>query len=661
MTARAGTPPIRLSAKFLAALLAALVGVSAFVTSSTSAVSATPAKPPDEVLRFGNFDLKACPLVVEDRYRSWCGRVLRPVNSQTGATSGAVSENISVRFAIVLPRGVRPSSIADLQQAGALVGLEGGPGYGATGNAWAYSAMFDRLLASRALVLMDARGTGRSGALDCPALQDDATDYSEAIATCGASLGERIDDYGTSSAMADLAAIIEGLGFANADVYGGSYGTFAAQVLANQHPELVRTLVLDGAYPVTGETAWYPTQGSALNQALSQVCGQDPVCSQQSVDTVTILQRVLNRVRNQPVRIKAPGDDGKRHQVTIDPAALVEVAFGGTYGTTMYREFDPALRAFLAGDALPLGRLVAEQRFPGAPQESIQDYSGGQYLAVSCQDYPQLFDLAADPQERQRQRNAAVELAERQSPDMYAPFTIGEYLASSWQTQDLCMTWPRLQPNAFGPPVKRAYPDVPVLVLSGSLDTITTAAEGDLVAAQFPRSMHVVVPNGVHVQALGGLDTCPSNLVQDFVLDPVEVLQEPARQCADVMPRLTQTYLGTGASLTTPVATGLTLADVINRWRMSGGYRGLGLRSGTWKTAAAGESNERITLNNVRVFPDLPVTGSMLWRPGGDVTANVKVPEGTLRLAWNTRASNAQMSVTGVLNGKPVRARFLAP
>lgn len=647
----------------LVLLATVIVGLGASLPAPSTAHAGVAAKPQTPSLRFGNFDLRPCPLVEDPHYRSWCGRALRPVDvdQATPTLAGETPRQLAIRFAVVLPRGVGQTSLTDLQQAGALVGLEGGPGYGATDNAWAYASMFDRLLRSRALVLMDARGTGRSGAIECPSLDDDETDYANAVATCGTSLGTDITDFGTSAAMADLAAIIQGLGFTQVDVYGGSYGTFAAQVFANQHPELVTSLVLDGAYPVTGETAWYPTQGPALHQALTQVCEQDPVCEQQATGTVGVLSETLERLRSEPVRIRAPGDDGKRHLVTIDPAALVEVAFGGTYGTTMYRELDPALRAFLAGDALPLGRLVAEQRFPGGPEATINEYSGGQFLAVSCQDYPQLFDLAADRTERQRQRDAAVKLAGELSPEMYAPFTIAEYLDSSWQTQDLCLSWPRLPAGSFGPPVKDPYPDVPTLVLSGSLDTITTAAEGRMVAAQFPQSKHVVVSNGVHVQALGGYQDCSSTLVQDFIADPASVLQGPERNCSDVVPRLTRTFLGTSSDLTTPVATALTLADIVNRWRMSGGYSGLGLRSGSWQTRTIGESNQRITFTDVRVFPDLPVTGTMLWRTGGDVTAKVTVPGGNLRLTWNTRKTNAQLDVTGVLNGKPVRARFPAP
>ena len=60
------------------------------------------------------------------------------------------------------------------------------------------------------------------------------------------------------------------------DVYGDSYGTFFTQVFAGRHPELVRTVVLDGAYPTYGESGWYPTQGPAVRRAFDLVCDRSP-------------------------------------------------------------------------------------------------------------------------------------------------------------------------------------------------------------------------------------------------------------------------------------------------------------------------------------------------------------------------------------------------
>lgn len=615
------------------------------------------------ILRFGDVDLRECSVVVEKEYRSWCGRIVRPLDLSDLVTGG---QSISIRFAVILPRPWNSGAIAELQRSGALVGLEGGPGYGAIEAAWAYTDVFAPMLSRRALVLMDARGTGRSHPIDCRSFgyseAESPAEVDRSTAMCGASLGNAIDDYGTTSAMDDLAAIIRALGFSKADVYGGSYGSFAAQVLAAQHPELVRSLILDGAYPVSGETAWYPTQGAALRSALQQVCRQDVVCAGQNQDTVEILSAALRQLREKPVSINAPGDDGRRHRVVIDPPSLVEVAFGGTYGTTVYRELDPALRAFLQGDPLPLGRLVAEQQYLGASEESIQEYSHGQFLAVSCQDYPQLFDMASSARMRQVQFDSAVAQAEVTDPDMYAPFRISEYLNSAWQIQDLCLSWPVLPLGGFGPPTSGPYPDIPTLVFSGSLDTITTAAEGEMVAQQFPRSLHVIVQNGVHVQALGAMDSCATRLIEEFISSPEVALTSGDEVCIEVQPRLTKSFIGSGRALGTPQATAITVADVLNRVRMSARNDGLGLRSGTWRLKESSNgSGYRITLQNIRVFADLPVSGVIDWRSNGNMRAHIDTPDGRLKLAWNTQITGAQAQVRGTLNGQAVRTEFMAP
>jgi len=60
---------------------------------------------------------------------------------------------------------------------GTMVDVEGGPGY-ATTDSRDYFLDLDRpLMDRRDLLLVDARGTGLSGALDCPALRTSVTHY----------------------------------------------------------------------------------------------------------------------------------------------------------------------------------------------------------------------------------------------------------------------------------------------------------------------------------------------------------------------------------------------------------------------------------------------------------------------------------------------------
>ncbi len=57
-------------------------------------------------------------------------------------------------------------------------------------------------------------------------------------------------------------------------------------------------------------------------------------------------------------------------------------------------------------------------------------------------------------------------------------------------------------------------------MLSGELDSITTAAEGDLVARPFPNARHVVVANSFHVTAIGDSDDCAVGIVRAFIRSP---------------------------------------------------------------------------------------------------------------------------------------------
>ena len=111
-------------------------------------------------------------------------------------------------------------------------------------------------------------------------------------------------------------------------------------------------------------------------------------------------------------------------------------------------------------DPLPLLRIAAEQNYygdAGPPKE----YSEGQYLAVICNDYPQLWDDQASIPTRRTQFDQAVRKLRRTSPKTFAPFTIKEWLSSSWAEFDSCLNWRK--PSKLVPPVPTPtdYPDVP--------------------------------------------------------------------------------------------------------------------------------------------------------------------------------------------------------
>ena len=72
-----------------------------------------------------------------------------------------------------------------------VVAIEGGPGYATTGSRDSYLALWRPVSQHRDLLLVDLRGTGRSGALACKAFANHVTDYNVRAGRCARQLGPR--------------------------------------------------------------------------------------------------------------------------------------------------------------------------------------------------------------------------------------------------------------------------------------------------------------------------------------------------------------------------------------------------------------------------------------------------------------------------------------
>ncbi len=664
MTRRVRVAAAVLTLALLASTLAAAPASSAFgapetVASAAPVVSTARA---GRTVRVGQLRLRRCAALP----RALCGSVRRlwePGRPRSG--------RVRIGFVLV------PARVGLHRAVGTVVPHEGGPGYSTTGSGASYAAMYGPLLRQRNLLLVDQRGTGRSEPVRCPDLQNLVLDYHVAAGRCGRRLGARADDYATAWAADDVAAVVRLLRLGRVDLYGDSYGTFFSQVLAGRHPGLVRSVVLDGAYPTYGEDAFYPTQGPAMVRAHTAVCRRSAPCREGGDDFVSTLERVLDRVRARPWRGVSHDADGRRMRVRVDGASLVSVAYGATYAPAFSRELVAAMRAGLRGDRAPLLRLVAEATGGDTDLGDPAAYSEGLDAAVACHDYPQLYDMT-EPSWRVRRQQYAAALTDRAKthPRTYGPFTVREYADSDWQMLDWCLRWPVAPAsNPAGPPrpPSGAYPDVPVLVLSGEMDSITTAAEGDLVAAQFPDARHVVVRNSFHVTALGDTDGCAERLVRVFVrtrevpgrlracaerVPPVRALEAFPRRLSGV-PSARGSGSEQGRRLVAAAA--LTAADLPDRWWSNYSGHGVGLRGGTWRYR--GDRVVRFTLRGYRLVPGVPVGGTVRWdRERGRIQVRLRLPgHGRLSGAWSTRRPGAVAVLRGRLDGSVVRASLPAP
>jgi pimeloyl-ACP methyl ester carboxylesterase len=628
--------------------------VAALVLGVVGPASADPRPRPHPLPRAKTLPVATTRCTVIDP-RAVCGSISRlwePGNPAGG--------RVRVGFAFV------PARDTSRPVLGTLVPHEGGPGYSTTGTGASYAAMYGPLLDRRNLLLVDQRGTGLSEPIHCPSLQDLRMPYRIAAGKCGRKLGDRADDYSTALSADDLAAVIRKLKLGKVDVYGDSYGTFFAQVFAGRHPELTRSVVVDSAYPTYGETAFYPTQAPAMNRAFKAVCKRSVECRNQGLPFGAALREVLAEVRDAPWRGSAYDADGTRMRVEVNARNLVTVAFGATYTPAFYREFTAALRSALDGDRRPLLRLVAEATGGGTDAGPAYYYSEGLDAAVACHDYPQLYDMTSPPGGvREGQYVAALDGAD---PATYTPFTVPEYAASDWQMLDWCTRWPTAPAsNPAGPPVppSGSYSDVPVLVLSGELDSITTAAEGDLVTSQWPNARHVVVANSFHVTAVGDTDDCAVRILRSFVAKPSAPLR---KACAkDVPPIRSQGFFPESVGPSAPVGrvarlTALTVADLQDRWWNNYSGHGVGLRGGTFTWTG----DVAFRLDGYSLVKGLAVSGTAKWdRYGETMTVDLRVSShgrtGHLRGTWDTRRPQARAVLSGTVDGEGLRARFPAP
>ena len=236
-----------------------------------------------------------------------------------------------------------------------VVAFEGGPGYGSIGSASTYLLLLGSLHETHDLIVMDQRGTGTSDVIRCHKLQQSIGSYVAATGACAAKLGDTANAYGTAAVGDDMAAILNGLGVHQVDVYGDSYGTYASQSFALHHPSLVRAVVLDGAYNQQFNP-FEPEASAALRNAWTTLCARAGSCA-------GILQSIGgfdHGLAQHPVTGIGYDADGNRIHVHLTATTFVQLVFDASYAYTFLRDLPAALVAYRAGDRTPLLRLAAE-------------------------------------------------------------------------------------------------------------------------------------------------------------------------------------------------------------------------------------------------------------------------------------------------------------
>lgn len=375
-----------------------------------------------------------------------------------------------------------------------LVLLAGGPGQAAS-EVTILKAV-DRLHRNRDIVLVDQRGTGASRPLECnpdpegeglAAKFDDA--YREdAFKKCLAGYDADPRLYTTPIAMDDLDEVREALGYDKLDLWGISYGTRAALVYMRQHPEHVRSVVLDGVAPLSLYLPLYmPRDGQRALDLLFVHCEKDANCAKAFPDLRNRVKALVDQLAQAPAKVTVNHPlTGVPEQITLSRAVFLQMLFGQLYLPEIAVLVPLMLDRATKGDWSPF--VALSQGVSGGMSNAI---SHGMFFSVVCaEDAPFITDEAIEREAK---------------GTWFGPQMIRNML-------EPCKVWPRgTVPEGYRNPVVSS---APTLILSGELDPVTPPSWGEEAKKTLSNSLHVVVPGvGHNTMVLG----CIQGLVADFV------------------------------------------------------------------------------------------------------------------------------------------------
>jgi pimeloyl-ACP methyl ester carboxylesterase len=376
----------------------------------------------------------------------------------------------------------------------------GGPGLAATDLAGYATGALGDLRESRDVVLVDVRGTGGSGPLDCDLYEDAGRMQPfvapmfplEAVRRCATRLSAHADltRYTTSIIADDIDDVRRALGYAQVNLFGVSYGSRLALAYMRQHPTVVRSVVLAAVSPpeapVPVAASWAGQR--ALVRAF-EACARIAECHATAPDPPADLRSLLARLRASPAQVRLWNWRRLSFEtVTLTARGVAEWLWTASYDPDAIVRELPVVHLAAAGQAAgqyeELARRLARQG-----RQRRGGRSEGMMLSVLCaEDAPRLT-----------------------GPDTSTAMLGAPVVAELVQA---CSAWPQGGVTAdFGRPVRS---DIPTLLLSGAFDPVTPPELAESARRSLPRARSYVNPAGGH----GALDAPERALIVEFMRRP---------------------------------------------------------------------------------------------------------------------------------------------
>ena len=461
---------------------------------------------PPLVTNSGQFATADCPFNFDNQYNITCGYLTVPENRETGSDA-------TIDLAIAILHAGQGNPEPD-----SVIYLDGGPGGSALSSleaepeSWAAYG-FAR---TRDIVFIDQRGTGYSQpSLNCPEMDEDFEGLDNELDCLRRLKAEGIDvtAYNTAENAADVDALADALGLESYNLVGISYGTRLALAVMRDHPDKVRSVILDSPFPPNADPA---TDEASLTYdrilALIALCEQDLECAGAYPNLEEVLIETVERMNSDP-----PGDE-------LDGDTLLQTIYQALFSADEYASAIPLMIYLSYEEDYSFLEEIADELLGGGftrlYQAENDGDSEGMYTSVMCHDE---FSFAtADQAEDRTADQVPVELR----------YSLA---AASLEFFELCDAWGAGEAADWANAA--VVSDIPTLIVVGELDPATPPVWGELTVQTLENGVLYTVRSSGH--SLLSTNDCVIGLSSDFIANPDAPLNDG---CIDQQPNISFEY-----------------------------------------------------------------------------------------------------------------------
>ena len=293
--------------------------------------------------------------------------------------------------------------------------------------------------------------------------------------------GANLPSYNSTENASDFADLRTALGISQWNVFGLSYGTDLAQQYMRDHPEGIRSVVLDLVVPVTVTIAKYWESTRAGFDNLFQACVAEAACNAAHPNLEATVTNLVNTLEATPLTTTI-NDTATGEQVTVvlDGGALVSWIRDQSRTNTQLTRVPAVLDELAQGSPKALAAIAMYQiQFAPPPSPGGPAPSYGLAYGVSCREQ---FSPLADISEAGRQAFPLYPASIRHQ-------AVGTF---AYSNDDCARVWK--VPAAPAEVRQPVISSIPTLLISGSFDAVTSPEFAQSVAAGLSKATLISIP-----------------------------------------------------------------------------------------------------------------------------------------------------------------------